>query len=99
VSLTLDESNLLWLRGVTARSGARSLSETVDRIVSTVRDGKAAVSLGVRSIVGAIEIPADDLDLTKADASIRQLFARSLARPWPGEGAPRKRRAGRRRRA
>jgi hypothetical protein len=98
ISLTLEESNLLWLKGLAARSGARSLSEAVDRIVSNVREGTTAASFGVRSIVGSIEIPADDPDLTKADAAIRQLFAHSLARPWPG-AATRKRRPGRRRRA
>jgi hypothetical protein len=96
VSLTLEEGNLLWLRGVTGRSGARSLSDTVDRIVADARQSVSGRASNVRSIVGAIEIPEDDPNLEAADASIRDLFARSLARSWPG-ASHRRRRTERRR--
>ena len=81
VSLTLDESNLVWLRGVTARSGARSLSETVDRIVAAARENGEAHPHSVRSVVGTIDLAEGDDALEAADAIVRGMFDRSLARP------------------
>ena len=82
ISLTLEESNLVWLRGVTARSGARSLSETVDDIVSAARHGGSAKAGAIRSVVGTIDIDAGDDNLELADATMRALFDRSLTRPY-----------------
>ena len=83
VSLTLDESNLVWLRGVSARSGARSLSETVDHIVSAARESGDAHPQSIRSVVGTIDINEGDPLLEVADAVVGGLFERSLARPFP----------------
>ena len=82
VSLTLDESNLVWLRGVAARSGARSLSETVDQIVTAARDSGAAHPQSIRSVVGTIDIADGDESLEAADLFVRGMFERSLARPF-----------------
>lgn len=82
VSLTLDESNLVWLRGVSARSGARSLSETVDQIVSAARESGDAHPQSIRSVVGTIDINESDPLLEAADAVVRGMFERSLARPF-----------------
>ena len=82
VSLTLDESNLVWLRGVSARSGARSLSETVDQIVSAARESGDAHPQSIRSVVGTIDINEGDPLLEVADAVVGGLFERSLARPF-----------------
>ena len=81
VSVTLEESNLVWLKGLTERSGARSLSETLDRLVTRTREGGTAGARGARSIVGTIDIPPGDAALTEADDEVRELFARSLSRP------------------
>jgi hypothetical protein len=81
VSVTLDESNLVWLRGLTARSGARSLSETLDQLVTSAREGGAPAAKVARSVVGTIDVPAADAALDHADDAVRDLFARSLSRP------------------
>jgi hypothetical protein len=81
VSVTLDESNLVWLKGVTERSGARSLSETLDRIVTAAREDGTAARNAAHSVVGTIDISAADPSLDEADGIVRDLFARSLARP------------------
>ena len=82
VSLTLEESNLVWLRGVTARSGARSLSETVDQIVSAARESGDAHPQSIRSVVGTIDINESDPLLEAADVVVGGIFERSLARPF-----------------
>jgi hypothetical protein len=81
VSVTLDESNLVWLRGLTARAGARSLSETLDRLVTAARESGVPAAAVARSVVGTIDIPAADAALDHADDAVRDLFARSLSRP------------------
>jgi len=96
VSLTIEESNLVWLRGVTARSGVRSLSETVDRLITAARE-RGGAAAAARSVVGTIDIAATDPALDEADDALRTLFARSLARSAAGGTAP-GRTAGRRRR-
>lgn len=79
VSVTLDEDNLLWLRGQTRARGHRSLSELLDRLVTEARaTGDAAAS---RSVVGTIDIDASDPDLTSADAMIRSVFDATVSRP------------------
>jgi hypothetical protein len=82
VSLTLEESNLLWLRGISTRSGARSLSETVDQLVTAARAGTASAS-AIRSVVGTVDLPDDDPQMEAAEAYTRGLFAESLGRPFP----------------
>jgi hypothetical protein len=81
VSVTLDESNLVWLKGLTERSGARSLSDTLDRIVTAAREDGAVAGHAAHSVVGTIDISAADPSLDEADVIVRDLFARSLARP------------------
>lgn len=81
VSLTLDEFNLVWLKGLTERSGARSLSETVDRLITAARENRGAAAQAARSVVGTIDIAPADPALEGADDTVRALFAESLARP------------------
>ena len=81
VSLTLEESNLLWLRGLTSRSGARSLSETVDQLVSAART-QGAPANAVTSVVGTIDLPEDDPQLEGTRSYVRDLVAQSLGRPF-----------------
>jgi hypothetical protein len=79
VSVTLDEDNLLWLRGRVALRKRRSLSEAIDEIVTAARTGGALEPS--RSVVGTVTINADDPGLDHADAYIRTLVAQSLGRP------------------
>lgn len=97
VSLTLDDANLLWLRGRTAALGRASLSETVDRLISEARAGRFGQPQPARSVVGTVDIAEDDPELERADGAVRDLFERSIQRPLvvrevktPDPGAPRR---------
>ena len=79
VSLTLDEANVLWLKG--RAYGQGNLSAAVDDLITAARAGRLGVPAVVRSVVGTIDIAADDPRLEHADDAIRDLFAASLARP------------------
>jgi len=95
ISVTLRPENLLWLRARTRASSRRSVSETLDDLISAAR-AAAGRSGPVKSVVGKIRIPASDAGLTRADRAIRRLFALSATarRPrWAVAASPRVRRA------
>jgi hypothetical protein len=97
VSVTLGEENLLWLRGQAAASASGSLSEVLDRMVHDARMSGRTDARAIRSVVGTVDLPADDPDLSKAGSYVRAMFDRSLRRPMlVGEGPPAQR--GRKRR-
>ena len=79
VSVTLDEANLLWLKG--QGYGHGNLSAAVDDLITAARAGRFGVPAAVRSVVGTIDLAADDPELERADSVVRDLFAASLARP------------------
>jgi hypothetical protein len=79
VSLTLDEANVVWLRGRTYGRG--NLSAVVDELITKARTSKLGDTSGVRTVVGTIDIAVDDPLLEGADATVRELFAASLSRP------------------
>jgi len=79
VSLTLDEGNLLWLRG--RGYGRGNLSAAVDDLITEARTGRLGETMMVRSVVGSIDLAADDPLLERADTAIRDLFAASVSRP------------------
>jgi hypothetical protein len=79
VSITLDEANLLWLKG--QGYGHGNLSAAVDDLITAARAGRFGVPAAVRSVVGTIDLAADDPELERADSVVRDLFAASLARP------------------
>ncbi|MEZ5320061.1 MAG: hypothetical protein R2752_21855 [Vicinamibacterales bacterium] len=81
ISVTLGAENLVWLKGRARALGARSVSETLDRIVTEARLGGAPTDAAIRSVVGTIDIAPDDPDLAGADAYLRQLFDASVQRP------------------
>ncbi len=81
VSLTLDESNLVWLRGQASRRGARSLSHTVDQLITLARTAGLGTPRAVRSVAGTIDLDATDPQLASANEAVRALFHESLARP------------------
>lgn len=82
VSLTLDEQNLLWLRARSKAFGRGNLSETVNALVTEARAGRLGAPMAPRSVVGTIDIVADDPELEQADDAIRELFAASISRPF-----------------
>jgi hypothetical protein len=82
ISVTLRPENLLWLRGQAQAASRRSVSETLDELISEARAGARGRAGAPRSVVGTIRIPASDPGLTRADAAIRELFrARGPRRP------------------
>jgi hypothetical protein len=80
VSVTLDERNLLWLRGRAASLGRGRLSDAIDTLISEARAGRLGPPATPRSVVGTVDIAEDDPHLDRADAAIRDLFARSMAK-------------------
>lgn len=82
LSITLDQDNLLWLRAQTAAAKGRSLSETLDRLITDARQAGRVGAHTVRSVVGTVDINGDDPDLETADAYVRGLFERSARQPF-----------------
>ena len=88
ISLTLDENNLLWLRGRTAAAGFRSISSTLDRLVTEARTSGRLADVSIRSVAGTIDIAASDPLLEVADAMIRDQFETSLRQPLAQKERP-----------
>ena len=79
ISVTLDADNLTWLKGRAGAAGLRSVSELLDQLVTAAREsGRIGPS---RSVVGTIDIDANDPHLEAADGVIRGLYEASLRRP------------------
>jgi hypothetical protein len=81
ISVTLSDDNLLWLRARTQAVKARSLSETLDGLVTEARIAGRIPEALVRSVVGTVDVAEDDPNLERADAHIRDLFSSSTGRP------------------
>jgi hypothetical protein len=92
VSVTLDQDNLVWLRGRMVGQKSRSLSEALDDLITMARhSGQTAGE--IRSVVATIDIAADDPLLERADRHVRAEFVASLAgRSLVGESPPAARR-------
>lgn len=88
ISVTIDEDNLLWLKGQAGASASGSVSEVVDRLIGEARAGGRTDAAAVRSVVGSIDLPRDDEDLAGAEAYVRTIFERSLARPMAVRDRP-----------
>lgn len=80
LSVTLDETNLLWLKGRAAATKRRSLSEALDAVLTAARLGGRGAE-AARSVVGTVDIAVEDPDLEHADTYVHALMAASLARP------------------
>ena len=92
--MTLDQDNVVWLRGRVAAGASASVSELVDYLVSQARTSGAGGEKAIRSVVGTVDINAADPDLLEADTYIQRLVNRSLDRPLlVRETPPRRRRA------
>src|SRR6185295_3813231 len=81
ISVTLERDNLVWLRSQTATARRRSVSETLDRIVTDARRSGRVADAAIRSVVGTIDLNPDDPDLAKADRYVREIFDASTGRP------------------
>jgi len=81
ISVTLRDDNLLWLKSRTMAAKKRSLSETLDDLVTAARAGGSGPIAGVKSVAGTIDISDDDPGLEKADDHIRGLVRSSLTLP------------------
>jgi hypothetical protein len=79
LSVTLEEHNITWLRGREIAGRRRSLSETLDAVVTAARLGGRPGE--ARSVVGTIDIAPGDATLATADAEIREMFQAALAVP------------------
>jgi hypothetical protein len=79
ISVTLHRDNVTWLKGRVDAVGYRSVSELLDRLVTSARmEGKISPP---RSVVGSIEIDPSDPLLEDADAKVRELFESSQRQP------------------
>jgi len=79
ISVTLRQENLTWLKARAGALGSRSVSDLLDRLVAEAR--KATPGGAIRSVVGTIDIAADDPLLEGADEVLRLLVDASLGRP------------------
>ena len=79
LSVTLEDTNLLWLKARAAGRKKRSLSEALDEILTQARQGGAGAD-AARSVVGTIDIAGDDPLLEGADAAVRSLLEESVSR-------------------
>ncbi len=86
LSVTLEEDNILWLRGQALGRKQRSVSEALDVVVTAARQNRFGAT--PRSVVGTVDIAGDDPGLLGADAAMRSLVDASLGRP-SGKGARR----------
>jgi hypothetical protein len=81
ISVTLDQENLLWLRTQTTSGKGKSLSDTLDRLITEARAAGRVAPGSVRSVVGTIDISDADPDLATADDYVSGLFAQSNRLP------------------
>jgi hypothetical protein len=79
VSVTLDVDNLLWLKGQATSGKRRSLSDTIDALLTAARTGARGATAS-RSVVGTVDIADDDPGLDQADAFVRKELETSLRR-------------------
>ena len=87
LSVTLEESNLLWLKGRAAATKRRSLSEALDELITSARAGGHGAETP-RSVVGTIDIAPGDPGLETAEAYLQETFAASLQRPFLARETP-----------
>jgi hypothetical protein len=79
ISVTLEDDNVLWLRGRAASAKRRSLSDALDQVVTAARLGGQPGER--RSVVGTVDIAAADPGLDRADDALRSLFDALVSRP------------------
>jgi len=82
ISVTLREDNLLWLKTRTVAAKGRSLSETLDDLVTAARTSGKVPTSAIRSVRGTVDIASDDPGLDRADDYLQGLVDSSLSRPF-----------------
>lgn len=87
ISLTLETTNLLWLKGRAQVLAGGSLSGAVDQLINEARAGRLGTGAPVRSVIGTIDVP-DDVALAAGGDALRNLFAGSL-KTFAAEHEPR----------
>ena len=87
LSVTLEEGNLIWLKGRAAATKRRSLSEALDGLITAARAGGHGANAS-RSVVGTIDIAPGDPTLEHAGAYVQSVFAASLQRPFIARETP-----------
>ena len=80
ISLTIEQTNLLWLKGRARVVSGGSLSEAVDQLITEARAGRLGQHHPPKSVVGTIDLP-DDEGLLSGTEALNSLFANSLSRP------------------
>ena len=80
VSVTLDEANVLWLRGRARLSGG-NVSDALDKLITHARMGKGSRLTTPISVMGMVDLSDDPL-LEKADGAVREWFDEYLAKPF-----------------
>ena len=78
VSVTLRDENLLWLKSRTVATKGRSLSETLDELVTAARTSRDVPAAAVRSVVGTVDIAADGI---ASVAALGTMLRARAARP------------------
>jgi len=96
ISVTLDESNVLWLKARARMSSSNNVSEALDQLVTEARMNGKAVPRPWPSLVGTIDLK-DDPELLKADEFVKAywnewLSAQSMANEDRSAKPKRKRR-------
>jgi len=80
ISVTLQQDNLLWLKGQAAARTSGNVSELVNTLIREARTAGRAHPDAIRSVAGTIDLP-DEETLAEAGRHVRGLFERSLSRP------------------
>lgn len=78
--MTLQDDNLLWLKSRTVATKGRSLSETLDALVTAARTSGHVPTEAMRSVAGTIDVAEDDPNLDRADEYIGHAVTASLSR-------------------
>jgi hypothetical protein len=102
ISVTLDTTNITWLKARVGATSVRSISALLDRLIADARAKGAGGQ--ATSVVGTIDIDAADPLLERADMALRGIYDLSVKRPLlvkearpsytASPGAPRGRRRG-----
>lgn len=88
LSVTLDEANVLWLKGRARITAGNNVSELLDQLVTTARLARGGGVAPYPSVVGMVDL-SDDPTLSKAEEFLREYWAEYMSNvPMVGEEAP-----------
>ena len=88
MSVTLDEANVLWLKGRARIVAGNNVSELLDQLVTEARTARGGGKPPYPSVVGMVDL-SDDPTLEKAEAFVKDYWAEYLSGvPKVSEDAP-----------